>query len=559
MPTLDWIILVLTLAVMVCYGLIKSRGQKGATSYLLANRGLPWYVILPGIMATQASAITFLSTPGLAFNDGMRFVQNYFGLPLAMIVISVAFIPAFSKWKVFTAYEYLESRFDGKTRTLTSALFLLSRGLSTGISIYMPAIILSTILGWNIYMTNLIMGGLLLIYTYAGGAAAVAHTQKVQFSIIMGAMVLAAYLVLHSIPAGIGLDDALYLAGKSGKLNAITTKFDLQDKYNIWSGLIGGFFLALSYFGTDHSQVGRYISGKNARESKLGLLLNGIVKIPMQFFILAIGVLVFVYYTLLPAPPHFNSTAFAHYEQSAPAAAAAMHQQFDLAQHHTRELAGAICKQHSSGAPVDDGQLAEYRTSLGELSRLRTQISDTLYNGTYSPDKNDSNYVFLYFIRHALPPGVAGLLFAVIILASWGSISAALNSLAASSLMDLHLRGSRRTEAEELKLGRWHTLAWGILCIGIAMFAARLGSLIEAVNILGSLFYGTILGIFLVAFFLKKIGGHAVFYAAVIAEVGVVALYCCDIVSFLWLNVIGALLVVALASAAQALTRNRQL
>lgn len=236
-----------------------------------------------------------------------------------------------------------------------------------------------------------------------------------------------------------------------------------------------------------------------------------------------------------------------------------MHQQFDLAQHHTRELAGAICKQHSSGAPVDDGQLAEYRTSLGELSRLRTQISDTLYNGTYSPDKNDSNYVFLYFIRHALPPGVAGLLFAVIILASWGSISAALNSLAASSLMDLHLRGSRRTEAEELKLGRWHTLAWGILCIGIAMFAARLGSLIEAVNILGSLFYGTILGIFLVAFFLKKIGGHAVFYAAVIAEVGVVALYCCDIVSFLWLNVIGALLVVALASAAQALTRNRQL
>jgi len=310
MSTLDWVVLFITLAAMIAYGLYKGKGQSGADSYLLADKQLPWYAVLFGIMATQASAITFLSTPGQAYTDGMRFVQYYFGLPLAMIVICVTFIPIFRKLNVYTAYQFLEERFDRKTRLFTSLLFLLSRGLSTGISIYAPAIILSSILGWNIYITNVIMGGLLLVYTYTGGAKAVAHTQKLQFLIILASMAIAGYLVVHRLPQGVSFTDALFIAGKSNKINVITTQFNWKDKYNIWSGLIGGFFLSLSYFGTDQSQVGRYITGRDDRESKLGLLLNGLVKIPMQFAILLIGALVFAFYSFQPAPLYFNTAAY---------------------------------------------------------------------------------------------------------------------------------------------------------------------------------------------------------------------------------------------------------
>ena len=538
MSTLDWIVLLLTLTTMIAYGVYKGRGQSGARSYLLANKQLPWYIVLPGIMATQASAITFLSAPGQAYTDGMRFVQYYFGLPLAMIVICISFIPIFQKLNVYTAYQFLEQRFDRKTRSLTSFLFLLSRGLSTGISIYAPAIILSAMLGWNIYLTNVIMGGLLMIYTYSGGAKAVAHTQKIQLCIILAAMALAGFLVVHQLPHGVSMSDTLYVAGKSGKMNVITTKFDWKDKYNIWSGIIGGFFLALSYFGTDQSQVGRYISGKDTRESRLGLLLNGLVKIPMQFAILLIGVLVFAFYSFYPAPLYFNSGAYSNLKKSEPAYTAAVEARYT--QLHATYEAQSLSIAHAHTTPT-----IEFINTQHQLQSLRDSVSTKITTQHYSPDKNDTNYIFLYFVTNALPPGIVGLLFAVIILASWGSISAALNSLTASTLMDIQMAGRKAlSDKDQLRYGRLHTLGWGIFCIGVAMFAAKLGSLIEAVNILGSLFYGTILGIFLVAFYVKRANGNIVFVAAIIAEAVVVTVYYLDIVSFLWLNVIGALVVV---------------
>jgi len=545
---LDWIVLLATLATMITYGIYKGRGQSGAQSYLLADKQMPWYVVLLGIMATQASAITFLSAPGQAYTDGMRFVQYYFGLPIAMVVICITFIPIFRRLNVYTAYEYLEQRFDKKTRMLTSLLFLLSRGLSTGISIYAPAIILSSILGWNIYLTNVIMGGLLLIYTYTGGAKAIAHTQKLQFLIILASMGIAGYLVVHQLPQGVGIGDALYIVGKSGKLNAITTKFDWKDKYNIWSGLIGGFFLALSYFGTDQSQVGRYITGKNERDSRLGLLLNGLIKIPMQFAILLIGALVFAFYSFHPAPLYFNSGAYITLKEHAPQSVAATEARYDQLHRQYESQAMMITQQRQENDNRLNTSVIQFRQTQQQIQTLRESVSNQIAAQKYSPDKNDTNYIFLYFVKNALPKGIVGLLFAVIILASWGSISAALNALTASSLMDVQMMGRKKiTEKEELMYGRLHTLGWGIFCICVAMFAARLGSLIEAVNILGSLFYGTILGIFLVAFYVKKAKGNIVFAAAVVAEVSVVAIYLADIVSFLWLNVIGALLVVMIS------------
>ena len=546
MSTLDWVVLLATLAFMIAYGLHKGREQTGAHSYLLADRQMPWYIVLLGIMATQASAITFLSAPGQAYTDGMRFVQYYFGLPIAMIVISITFIPIYRRLNVYTAYEYLEQRFDRKTRMLTALLFLLSRGLSTGISIYAPAIILSSMIGWNIYVTNVIMGGLLIIYTYTGGAKAVAHTQKLQFLIILASMGIAGYLVIHQLPAGVGVSDALYIAGKSGKLNVITTGFDWKDKYNIWSGLIGGFFLSLSYFGTDQSQVGRYITGKEERESRLGLLLNGLIKIPMQFCILLIGALVFAFYSFNPAPLNFNTGAYQALRANESQSTAAIEARYGELHSRYKAEAMAISTLRNSG---DTAQLSDvvgqFTSTQGQIQQLRDSVAKKIAAKNYSPDKNDTNYIFLYFVKNALPRGIVGLLFAVIILASWGSISAALNSLTACSLMDVQkMTGKELSEAEELHYGRLHTLCWGIFSICVAMFAARLGSLIEAVNILGSLFYGTILGIFFAAFYIKRVKGGVVFVAAILAEITVVAVYVLDIVSFLWLNLIGAAMVV---------------
>lgn len=549
MSSIDWIILFATLASIIIYGVYKSRGMHGSQTYLLADKNMPWYVVLLGIMATQASAITFLSAPGQAYTDGMRFVQYYFGLPIAMVVICITFIPIFQKLNVYTAYEYLERRFDRKTRVLTSVLFLISRGLSTGISIYAPSIILSSIMGWNIYLTNIITGGLLVIYTYSGGAKAVAHTQKLQFLIILSAMAIAGYLVVKELPAGVTMSDALYVAGKSGKLNVITTGFDWKDRYNIWSGIIGGFFLALSYFGTDQSQVGRYISGKDTTESRLGLLLNGLVKIPMQFAILLIGALLFAFYSFRPAPVYFNDGAYQSMRTQMPMQVQDVEAQYQLLHTRYQQQTMQLVAERKQTGQITDDKLAGLKQTQEEIQILRDTVRNRIMRNAYSSDKSDTNYIFLYFVKHTLPKGLVGLLFAVIFLASWGSISAALNSLASSSLMDIQLLDNKETlsEQKQVFLGRLHTLGWGIFCIVVAMFATRMGSLIEAVNILGSLFYGTILGIFLVAFYLKRAGGNVVFIAALITEVCVIYIYYLDIISFLWLNVVGALLVVLIS------------
>lgn len=548
MSTLDWIVLFITLIGIIAYGVYKGRGQHGSKTYLLADKNMPWYVVLLGIMATQASAITFLSAPGQAYTDGMRFVQYYFGLPIAMVVISITFIPIFQKLNVYTAYEYLETRFDRKTRVLTSLLFLVSRGLSTGISIYAPSIILSSIMGWNIYLTNIITGGLLIIYTYSGGAKAVAHTQKIQFLIILSAIATAGYLVVANLPNGLGISDALYLAGKSGKLNVITTDFSWKDKYNIWSGIIGGFFLALSYFGTDQSQVGRYITAKDTTESRNGLLMNGIVKIPMQFGILLIGALLFALYSFKPAPLYFNDTAYNTYKEKQPVEAAQLEEQYALLQTTYKTEAAALATQKYASAS-DATLLQKFKETQHDIKIIRDTIQHRITRYGYSKDASDTNYIFLYFIKHNLPKGLVGLLFAVIFLASWGSISAAINSLASSSLVDLQLLNNKEpvNEQRQLFLGRLHTLGWGVFCIAVAMFATRMGSLIEAVNILGSLFYGTILGIFLVAFYIKRVAGNSVFMAAIITEIIIIGIYIVDVVSFLWLNVIGAILVILIS------------
>jgi len=546
MSNIDWAVLIFTLLAVVTYGVFIGRGQKSNASYLKADNKMPWYIVLLGIMATQASAITFLSAPGQAYTDGMRFVQYYFGLPLAMIVICITFIPIFQRLNVYTAYEYLENRFNKKTRVLTSLLFLFSRGLSTGISIYAPSIILSSVLNWNIYLTNILTGGILLIYTYVGGAKAIAHTQKLQFLIILGTMAFAAYLLVQNMPNGIGFKDALYLAGKSGKLNVITTDFDWKDKYNIWSGLIGGFFLALSYFGTDQSQVGRYITAKDNTNAKMGLLLNGLVKIPMQFAILLIGALLFAFFSLKPAPIYFNERSYQHLKETQPQQAATFEKEHLALAQQFNQQSKNILEEKKKQLPTLNASIAHFKSTQQQVKELHGRVEDAINKSNDNAEKTDTNYIFLYFVKNTLPVGMIGLLFAVIFLASWGSISAALNSLAACSLKDVHLIFSKKEvdDQTELKYSRLHTLAWGIFSIAVAMFATQMGSLIEAVNVLGSLFYGPILGIFLVAFYLKKIKGSLVFIAAILSEIVVVAIYEFDIVSFLWLNVIGAAAVI---------------
>ncbi|MEQ1676382.1 MAG: sodium:solute symporter [Chitinophagaceae bacterium] len=554
----DWIVLIVTLLAIISYGLYKSRTSHNLDGYFLSNRSLPWGLVLLSIMGTQASAITFLSAPGQAYTDGMRFVQYYFGIPLAMVVICIFFVPIFSRMKVYTAYEYLETRFDGKTRVLTSFLFFLQRGLSTGISVFAPSIILSSLLGWNIYWTNLFMGGLLIIYTMTGGAKAVAYTQQLQLIIIFIGMFLAGYMVVHMLPKNVSFTDALQVSGKLGRLNAITTGitekgFNWSDQYNIFSGIIGGFFLALSYFGTDQSQVGRYLTARSLRESRMGLLMNGIVKVPMQFLILLIGTLVFTFYQFNKAPIIFNDIQVKKIEQSVyKDSFVLISDQYD---------AIAVQKQQavvSYSAARDNGDKQVAAQSLQQLQALqktsdslRKTVKTWLDKKIKGGDGNDTNYIFLRFVVDHLPVGLVGLLIAIIFLASWGSIAAAINSLASCSMIDLHRRFTKKKETgeDEYRLSKWYTLGWGIFCIIVAMFTYNIGnSLIEAVNILGSLFYGVILGVFLVAFFLKKIrNSNAVFWGAIVAELLVLAVFILTKLNppvfkmgFLWLNPIGA-------------------
>ena len=561
MTSIDWIVLALTLAGIICYGLYKSKHSKDLDGYFLGNRSMPWWLVVLSIMGTQASAITFLSAPGQAYTDGMRFVQYYFGLPIAMVVISIVFVPIFRKVKVYTAYEYLEQRFDMKTRTLTAFLFLLSRGLSTGISIYAPSIIISSLLGWNIYLTNIVMGGLLIIYTVSGGAKAVAYTQQLQFLIIMSGMFIAGYMVVHLLPEGVGFKEALKTSGNLGKMNIITSGvtdkgFNWNDKYNMWSGVIGGFFLALSYFGTDQSQVGRYLTAKNNKESRLGLLANGFIKVPMQFGILLVGVLVFAFYQYRSQPIFFNQTRVAQAKETA-----AKPQLENLEAKFKDEMENQqvyqiniIKAQTVAGA---EKMIAVYNDSLksgaGKMKLLKGQYVEVLNAALSGGEKSDTNYIFLYFVTHNLPKGLVGLLIAVIILAAWGSIAAALNSLASCTVVDIHKNIFKKdcSEAKAYRLSWQYTLGWGLFSIFVAMFATNMGSLIEAVNILGSLFYGVILGVFLIAFMVKKIQGTAIFWAAVVSQFLIIgfhllqnsSIYHCIKFEFLWYNPAGVILV----------------
>ncbi|MBL0321857.1 MAG: sodium:solute symporter [Ignavibacteria bacterium] len=547
MSAIDWVVFGLTLFGILGYGMWRGRGQHDADAYLRADRSLPWYVVLLGVMATQASAITFLSAPGQAFTDGMRFVQYYFGLPIAMVVICVTFIPIFRKQNVFTAYEFLEKRFDRKTRVVTSVLFLLSRGLSTGISIYAPSIIVASIMGWNIYLTNTLVGGLLLLYTVRGGARAVAHTQTLMFGIILASMVVAALVLVGSMPNGMGFTDALTLAGASGSLNVITFSSDPHDKYNLISGLVGGFFLALSYFGTDQSQVGRFITGKNTDESRRGLLLNGIVKIPMQFGILFIGALLVALYSVVPSPIFFNESVVEKVRTVQSQRYEELQSQWSVANAELARASNELLTERRGNEFVAAATSSTdtFLKARNELRTLRAEFKDLVKQQGIA-ESSDTNYIFLHFVRTMLPVGLVGLIFAVVILASWGSISAAFHSLATASLVDLHLLfGSHNVgDVGTVHKARLHTFIWGIFCIAVSMLATRMGSLIEAVNILGSLFYGPILGIFLVAFYIRRARGTIVFIAAILAEVVVITCYAVDVVSFLWLNVIGAGVVV---------------
>ena len=564
MSTIDWLILCCTLFGIISYGLYKSRTSRNLEGYFLSNRSMPWYLVLLSIMGTQASAITFLSAPGQAFTDGMRFVQYYFGLPIAMVVLCITFVPLFKRLKVYTAYEYLEQRFDVKTRSLTSFLFLLQRGLSTGISIYAPSILLSSLLGWNIFLTNIVMGGLLIIYTVSGGAKAVAYTQQLQLIIIFIGMFLAGYMIVHLMPEGIGFTDALHISGASGKLNVITTgvtngRFDWNDKYNIFSGVIGGFFLALSYFGTDQSQVQRFLTAKDIKESKRGLLMNGLVKVPMQFLILLIGALLFTFYQFKPSPVFHNRAVeekamLTPYKDSL----AAVQQQYRAINNLQNNRSFAYLQSADKEATIN----ASFKDSLQhgnmQMDSLRVVYKSYIKQAVPLADINDTNYIFLRFVVDYLPVGLIGLLIAIIFLAAWGSIAAALNSLASCSMIDFHNRFRKpvimneEQDGKDYKLSKWYTFAWGVFCIIVAQFANRMGSLIEAVNILGSLFYGVILGIFLVAFYLKKVGGRAVFISAIISEILIITLFILNSygmfqLSFLWLNAVGALLVVGIA------------
>ncbi|MFZ1291161.1 MAG: sodium:solute symporter [Melioribacteraceae bacterium] len=551
MSSIDWIVLIGFLFLVVSYGTWKTRGKKNIQEYLLASKSTPWYTVTLSIMATQASAITFLSTPGQAFVDGMRFVQFYFGLPIAMIILSVTAVPIFHKLNVYTAYEYLEQRFDLKNRVLASILFFIQRGLAAGFTILAPALILSVLLGWDLQLTIFAIGGLVILYTTSGGTDAVNKTHLLQMIIITFGMFSAFFMIFYYLPEDISLLDAAHIAGKMGKLNAITFDFDWSDRYNFWSGLIGGTFLALSYFGTDQSQVQRYLSGKSVAQSRMGLLANGIVKIPMQFSILFLGAMIFVFYQFITPPLFFNPTELVKINNSSYLEKfIKLENEFEevhkLKQIQIREMLSA---QYSNDKEDTKLKTEAIRNSSTKEKILQSEVKEIIKKVDPAADTNDINYVFLSFVINFLPAGLIGLILASILSASMSSTSAELNALASTSVIDIYKRmiKSDGSDKHYLIVSKLATVFWGLYAICFALFANKLGSLIEAVNILGSLFYGTILGIFLIAFYFKRINGTAVFYAALLAELIVMVCYFFTSIPYLWFNVIGCLVLIILA------------
>ncbi len=561
MQTLDWIILISTLLIIVIYGTYQTKGSKNVQDYLKGGNTTPWWTIGLSVMATQASAITFLSTPGQAFHSGMGFVQFYFGLPIAMVVICMVFIPLYHRLKVYTAYEFLENRFDKKTRTLTAILFLIQRGLAAGITIFAPAIILSAVLGWNLLLLNIIIGVLVIIYTVSGGTKAVNVTQKHQMVVIFTGMIIAFVLIINQLPNDITFSKALQIAGASGKMDVLDFSFDLNNRYTVWSGLIGGTFLMLSYFGTDQSQVQRYLSGKSVKEMQLGLLFNGLLKVPMQFFILLVGVMVFVFYQFNESPINFNPTATEVVLNSE------YSQDYQTLQKQQNELFAekqqAIFNYVKTENNVTAKTISDYNTKSDVLrSEAQKLIEKAGESKNLKVESNDKDYVFIHFILNNLPKGLIGLLLAVILSAAMSSTASELNALASTTTIDLYKqRVGEKSENDMVKASKGFTLLWGILAIGVACVANLAENLIQLVNIIGSIFYGNVLGIFLLAFFFKFIKANAVFISALITQVLVIGLFFLnqfEIINlpFLWLNFVGCLIVMVIAFVIQSLMKN---
>ena len=552
MSNIDWIVMCGFLLFIVAYGTWKSRGSKNVKEFLLANKSTPWYTVALSIMATQASAITFLSTPGQAYIDGMRFVQFYIGLPIAMIILSITAVPLYHKLNVYTAYEYLETRFDLKNRALGSFLFLIQRGLAAGFTIFAPALIISAILGWSLNWTILVIGVMVIIYTASGGTKAVNKTHMLQMTVIFFGMLSAAFMIFKLLPANVGVTDALHIAGKMGKLNTIDFSFNLNDRYTFWSGLIGGTFLALSYFGTDQSQVQRYLSGSSITQSRMGLLLNGMIKIPMQFFILLIGAMVFVFYQFVTPPMYFNPVEANNIVKSEYSEEyLKLEHEFNTIHNTKKESIDRMVQAlEDNNEVVINSSRDEIINENKKADESRGKAIDLIKENNPASDGNDTNFIFLSFVLGFLPTGLIGLVLAAILSASMSSTSAELNALASTSVMDIYKRMIKKDGSEKHYLisSKVFTIFWGGFAIFFALFANSLGSLIEAVNILGSLFYGTILGIFLVAFYIKKVRGNAVFIAAIIAEILVLLLFVFTDIPYLWFNFIGCVIVVVLAS-----------
>nr|WP_246357623.1 sodium:solute symporter [Pyxidicoccus fallax] len=552
---LDWLVLVGTTVSIVAWGIWKNRKASTSEDYLRGGRELNWPTIGLSVMATQASAITFLSVPGQAYEDGMRFVQFYFGLPLAMILISAVFVPIYYRLNVITAYEYLESRFDLKTRLLGAFLFLIQRGLAAGITIYAPSIILSAILGWPLEPTVVAMGALVILYTVTGGSKAVSQTQKQQMVVMMGGMVVAAIVIVWRLPEHISFGKAVDVAGALDRMNVVSFDLDVQDRYNFWSGITGGFFLSLSYFGTDQSQVGRYLTGRSVSESRLGLLFNGVLKIPMQFLILFVGVLVFVFYQFNTPPLLFNEPLRARVQGTERAGEfAAVEAKWEQVQADKRaEVERYLAAREAGDAATASASREALRASSKEAGDIRKEAKAVVSRALPGVETKDSDYIFIGFVKRWLPSGLFGLLIAVILSAAMSSIASELTALGATTTVDFYRRVFRRDASDRhvLVASKLFTVFWGLVAVGFATFASLLDNLIQAVNILGSIFYGTVLGIFLVAFFLKHVRGHAVFGAAVLSQGTVIALFMLSDIGYLWFNVIGCALVVVLALALQ--------
>jgi SSS family transporter len=560
MQQLDWIVLIGTLLFIVSYGAYKTKGSKNVDDYIKGGSEAKWWTIGLSVMATQASAITFLSTPGQAFHSGMGFVQFYFGLPIAMVVICLVFIPIYHRLKVFTAYEYLETRFDLKTRSLAAILFLIQRGLAAGITIFAPAIILSAVLGWDLTTLNIVIGVLVIIYTVTGGTKAVSVTQKQQMAVIFAGMFVAFYLIVSYLPADINFTKALKIAGASGKMEILDFSFSLDNRYTFWSGIIGGSFLALSYFGTDQSQVQRYLSGKSVKEMQMGLIFNGLLKIPMQFFILLVGVMVFVFYQFNASPLNFNPAATKIVQNSEYA------QEYKTLENKHSEI--ELLKSEANLKYGDDLDNEDLINEIQQLNALelenRLEAKEIIKKADASAETNDKDYVFIHFILHNLPRGLIGLLLAVILSAAMSSTASELNALAGTTAMDLYKRNVKgeKTDAHYVKASKWFTLGWGIIAISIACVATLFDNLIQLVNIIGSIFYGNILGVFLLAFFIKYVKSNAVFIAALITQVIVISLYLLDKyehinLPYLWLNFVGCFIVMAIAILIQSITKRK--